>query len=45
MGAQDETRIALASTSVDASAVEPPLENRTFDEIEVGDDRFASSAR
>ena len=36
MGAQDETRIAPASTSVDASAVEPPIENRTFDEIEVG---------
>ncbi len=37
MGAQDETRIAPASTSVDAPTVEPPLENRTFDEIEIGE--------
>ncbi len=36
MGAEDENRAAPASTSVDVPAVEPPIENRTFDEIEVG---------
>ena len=39
MGAEDENRAAPASTSVDVPAVEPPIENRTFDEIEVGDER------
>jgi hypothetical protein len=33
MDAQDETRIAPASTSGEAPAVEPPLENRKFDEM------------
>jgi acyl dehydratase len=37
MGAEGETRIAPASTSDDAPVVEPPIENRTFEEIEVGE--------
>ncbi len=37
MGAENVNRIAPAPTSVDAPAADPPIENRTFDEIEVGD--------
>jgi len=37
MGAEGETRIAPASTSDDVPAAEPPIENRTFEEIEVGE--------
>lgn len=37
MGAQDENRTASASKRDDAPAVEQPIENRTFDEIEVGE--------
>ena len=36
MGAQDENRTAPASTR-DEGDGEPPIENRTFDEIEVGE--------
>ena len=37
MGAEEKNRTASASTRDDAPAVEPPIENRTFDEIEVGE--------
>jgi len=37
MGAQDENRTAPASTSNGAPGIEPLIENRTFDEIEIGE--------
>jgi acyl dehydratase len=37
MGAEDENRVAPASARDESPAVEAPIENRTFDELEVGE--------